>query len=234
MIRGVTVERLGEDALLLRTAVPDDRATLEVVHALAERLADDRPAWLEDIVPAYATLALFVDPGAHVDGDPLEVAERWLAARLEDGLAQPPVATADSARRIVDIPVRYGGEDGPDLDMVAHHCGLSPADVVARHAAGVYIVAMLGFAPGFPYLVGLDPALAMPRRANPRTCVAAGSVGIGGGQTGIYPAAGPGGWQLIGRTDVALFDPARSPPSLLRAGDRLRFVAVRSGMGGTG
>lgn len=250
---GVAVERLGEDALLLRIAGADDAATLDAVHALAAQLAVDRPPWLQDIVPAYATLALFVDPAAGIGGDPLAVAERWLYARLRgDAIpAARPVATAaagardtiasggqtrdtDGPRaidpahtpRTVEIPVRYGGDDGPDLAAVAAHCGLSPAEVVARHVAGTYTVAMLGFAPGFPYLVGLDQALATPRRADPRTRVAAGSVGIGGAQTGIYPAAGPGGWQLIGRSDIALFDVARSPPALLRAGDRLRFVAV--------
>ena len=120
----------------------------------------------------------------------------------------------------------YGGEYGPDLEAVAVHAGLSPDAVVARHAAGDYSVAMLGFAPGFPYLLGLDPALHAPRRTDPRTRVPAGSVAIGGAQTGIYPRELPGGWNLIGRTPLPLFDPRREPPALLAAGDRVRFRAI--------
>jgi KipI family sensor histidine kinase inhibitor len=122
--------------------------------------------------------------------------------------------------------VRYGGEHGPDLQRVADHAGLSTTDVIARHAVAEYTVAMLGFAPGFPYLLGLDAALATPRLATPRTRVPAGSVAIGGAQTGLYPQASPGGWNLIGRTDRVLFDPQRDPPALLAPGDRVRFVPV--------
>ena len=120
--------------------------------------------------------------------------------------------------------MRYGGEHGPDLDALAEHAGLSPREAVELHATAEYRVAMLGFAPGFPYLLGLDPRLAMPRLATPRQRVEAGSVGIGGAQAGIYPRPGPGGWRIIGRTDALLFDPARESPSLLAPGDRLRFV----------
>jgi KipI family sensor histidine kinase inhibitor len=127
---------------------------------------------------------------------------------------------------MVEIPVCYGGDFGPDLDALASHAKLTAADVIARHTAATYTVAMLGFAPGFPYLFGLDPALEMPRRASPRTRVPAGSVAIGGAQTGIYPSELPGGWQLIGRTPLALFDAQRDPPSLLMPGDRVRFVAI--------
>ncbi|HJU25447.1 MAG TPA: 5-oxoprolinase subunit PxpB [Rhodanobacteraceae bacterium] len=136
-------------------------------------------------------------------------------------------ATAKPPGRPIEIPVCYGGEYGPDLDAVAAHAGLAPDEVVARHTAAEYTVAMIGFAPGFPYLLGLDAALAMPRRRDPRTRVPAGSVAIGGAQTGIYPHELPGGWQLIGRTPLALFDPQREPPCLLAPGDRLRFRAIR-------
>ncbi|MES2404606.1 MAG: 5-oxoprolinase subunit PxpB [Pseudomonadota bacterium] len=131
-------------------------------------------------------------------------------------------------REIVVVPVCYGGECGPDIDAVAEHAGLSRDDVIARHTAAEYTVAMLGFAPGFPYLLGLDASLHVPRRATPRTRVAAGSVAIGGAQTGIYPRELPGGWHLIGRTSRVLFDPAREPPCLLAPGDRVRFVAIEA------
>jgi KipI family sensor histidine kinase inhibitor len=212
--------RLGEDALLLRLGDAIDDGTNHRVHALAARIAAARPTWLRDLVPAYASLALFVDaesfPGSD---DPLAGAESWLRALPPgDGDSTP------SQEKLLEIAVHYGGEHGPDLDAVAEYAGLSSRDVIELHAAGEYRVAMLGFAPGFPYLLGLDPRIAMPRLPTPRQRVEAGSVGIGGAQAGIYPRPGPGGWRILGRTDAMLFDPARNPPSLLAAGDRVRFV----------
>ena len=128
--------------------------------------------------------------------------------------------------RVVEIPVCYGGEFGEDLSFVAARAGLSVDDVIARHAAASYRVAMLGFSPGFPFLLGLPPELACARRDTPRRAVAAGSVGIAGGQTGVYPVESPGGWQLIGRTPLALFDAQGDPPALLQPGDGVRFVAI--------
>ena len=128
--------------------------------------------------------------------------------------------------RVVEIPVRYGGEYGPDLAYVAEQNGLSPQEVIDIHTGGDYLVYMLGFAPGFPFLGGLDPRIATPRKQTPRLKIEAGSVGIAGEQTGVYPLATPGGWQIIGRTAVDLFLPNEKPPTLLRAGDRIRFVAV--------
>jgi KipI family sensor histidine kinase inhibitor len=152
--------------------------------------------------------------------DALDIAAGWLQAlQFDDDVDVVP-------SRLVEIPVRYGGADALDLDAVAARAGLTCEEVIARHTAAEYRVAMLGFAPGFPYLLGLDPALAMPRLDTPRQHVAAGSVGIGGAQTGIYPRPGPGGWRIIGRTDAVLFDATRASPSLLAPGDRVRFVAV--------
>ena len=215
-----TVETLGEDALLLRFGDTIDVTTNDCVHALVRRIERVRPPWLRDLVPAYASLALFVDSDAFAcDVDPLIEAGRWL---------QQQVFADDDhsiAGRLVEIPVHYGGEYGPDLPGLAAHAGLDERVVIAHHCAVEYRVAMLGFAPGFPYLLGLDAKLAMPRMDTPRTRVAAGSVGIGGAQTGIYPRQGPGGWRIIGRTTRSLFDPAREPPALLAPGDRVRFVA---------
>jgi KipI family sensor histidine kinase inhibitor len=132
-------------------------------------------------------------------------------------------AVSSSSRR-VDIPVHYGGPAGCDLDEVARHTGLSREEVIRLHTASEYTVYFLGFLPGFAYLGGMDKRLAIPRRKEPRFAVPAGSVGIAGEQTGIYPAVSPGGWQLIGRTSLQLFDPARDPPSLLLPGDTVRFV----------
>jgi KipI family sensor histidine kinase inhibitor len=211
--------RLGEDALLLRLGDAIDAGTNARVHALAARIEAMRPPWLRDIVPAYASLALFVDADAFPDNDPLANAETWLHTLPPDD-GDP----ATSHGRLHEICVHYGGEHGPDLDAVAEYAGLHPREVIERHAAAEYRVAMLGFAPGFPYLLGLDPHIAMPRLATPRQRVEAGSVGIGGAQAGIYPRSGPGGWRIVGRTDAVLFDPTRDSPSLLAPGDRVRFV----------
>lgn len=224
---GFAIEPLGEDALLLRFEGVADDATNRRVHALARALQAQRPAWLRELVPAYASLALQVEADGRADrdaADPLACARRWLEAQLSTDI---PAVDA-SAQPAIDIPVCYGGSNGPDLEAVAAHAGIGPDEVVARHADATYCVAMLGFAPGFPYLLGLDPALAMPRMDTPRTRVPAGSVGIGGAQTGIYPREGPGGWRLIGRTPVVLFDAARADPSLLQPGQRVRFVPIEA------
>ena len=223
MSRGFSLEGLGEDAVLLRFGDAIDSAINACVHATAQRIGEQRPTWLLDIVPAFATLALCVDAQAlPAETSALDAVAGWLA---DLDLSVTANATPGAAR-CHEIAVRYGGEDGPDLDAVAAHAGLDAAEVIRRHAATRYRVGMLGFAAGFPYLIGMDPALAMARHATPRTRVAAGSVGIGGAQTGIYPQAGPGGWQIIGRTEAQLFDASRPMPALLQPGDELRFVAV--------
>ena len=127
---------------------------------------------------------------------------------------------------MVDIPVSYDGELGPDLGEVAARAGLTPEQVVALHTSGNYFVQAIGFAPGFAYLGGLPEKLHTPRRATPRTQVPAGAVGIGGALTGVYPLVTPGGWNLIGRTPLKMFDPSRAEPALVRAGDRVRFRAI--------
>lgn len=218
-MRRLHIEPLGDSALLLRVARRIDAAAELRVRAACERLERARIEGVSDVAPAFTTVAVHYDPA--------RIAFDTLAARVREVLRGCTAADA-SAGRLVEVPVRYGGADGPDLEVVAAHTGLSPAEVVRLHAAGEYRVHMIGFAPGFPYLGGLDPRLACPRRDAPRTEVPAGSVGIGGAQTGIYPVVSPGGWQLIGRTSLALFDPASARPSLLAAGDRVRFVEVRA------
>jgi KipI family sensor histidine kinase inhibitor len=221
--REFAIEPLGETLLLLRFGDRVDAGLNTRVHAAAQKLRVARLAGVADLVPAYATLGLVYSPATWTsDGGPAwrnlaDAACRVLA------MATQPVAQAVAA---IEIAVRYGGECGPDLAAVADHCRLAPADVIARHAAGRYRVAMLGFAPGFPYLLGLDAALHTPRRASPRVRVPRGSIAIGGVQTGIYPSELPGGWQLIGRTPLSLFDLARDPPCLLEPGDHVRFRAI--------
>ncbi len=216
-------EALGESMLLVRFGTRIDASLNAEVHAAAGALREARLPGVRDLVPAYAALAIAYDPLAWPAT--AEPAWRQLAARVEHVLAaRTDRAIAPAA--CIEIPVCYGGECGPDLAAVAGHAGLSPGHVIARHVAPTYRVAMLGFAPGFAYLLGLDPALDMPRRANPRTRVPAGSVAIGGAQTGIYPGELPGGWQLIGRTPLRLFDPQRAQPALFAAGDEVRFTAI--------
>jgi KipI family sensor histidine kinase inhibitor len=216
------IEFLGDAALLLRFGDGIDAAVNRRVHACAAALRAQAPQWLIDLTPAYASLALHVDVAQVGGDDALGPIRAWLDQWLE----RTPFEASGSNFRTVEIPVVYGGDHGPDLAAVAAHAGITIDDAIARHVAGDYTVAMLGFAPGFPYLLGLDASLAMPRIDTPRTRVAAGSVGIGGAQAGIYPQAGPGGWRLVGRTPLRLFDAGRDPPSLLQAGDRVRFVAI--------
>lgn len=213
---GAAAEALADDAWLLRLAPgPDANAR---AHVLAARLRAGAPPWLRDVVPAWDSVGVCFDPMS-IDAD---AALAWLLEHRDDD----PAAAASSPPRTIEIPVRYGGEHGVDLDAAAAELGLTPEALIERHTAPQYTVAMIGFAPGFPYLDGLDPALALPRLATPRSRVPAGSVGIGGAQTGIYPRESPGGWRLLGRTPLALFDPAADPPSRLLPGDRVRFVAI--------
>lgn len=213
-------EPIADDALVLRLGNTIDTHTNARVHAFCECIRAQRPLWLRDLVPAYASVGVFFDPML-IEADALKtLLGTMLAAMRFDA------QTAVAAARTVEIPVVYGGDAGPDLESAAAELGITPADLANRHATGEYTVAMIGFAPGFPYLLGLDPALALPRLATPRTSVPAGSVGIGGNQTGIYPRESPGGWRLLGRTPLTLFDPSRDEPALLAPGDRVRFVAT--------
>lgn len=209
------IHPLGDTALVLDAAPPATLDCQRRIWALAEhaRLMQH----VVEVVPGMNNLTIVFDP--------LEADYETLAAQLESGWdAAAQTIDADTAE--IEIPVRYGGDGGPDLAALAQHTGLSVDEVVKRHTEAEYVVFFLGFQPGFAYLGGLDPALAMPRRSEPRLEVPAGSVGIGGAQTGIYPAASPGGWQLLGRTELKLFDPARNPPTLMQPGDRVRFKAL--------
>jgi KipI family sensor histidine kinase inhibitor len=186
-------------------------ADLETVHRLDAAVRSAELPGVVEVVPGYRTLLVTTSGVAEA------AAVRAALPRLDLPVLE------EVRRRVVEVPVVY---DGQDLAEVAARTHLSASEVVQRHTAPEYLVAFLGFVPGFPYLVGLDPALHVPRRPTPRTRVPAGSVGLAGSQTGVYPASSPGGWQLIGRTEVVLFDVAREPPALLAAGDRLRFVAA--------
>jgi len=216
MAERLRLEPYGPDAWLLHFADQPGEAAYQAGQALCRALEADPPPHLVEYVPGYINLLLEFAPGASPN-------PKALLKRLQGRLGHPV-----EAGPIREIPVIY---DGPDLTRVADHNGLTIDQVKALHTAPLYRVALLGFAPGFPYLEGLDPRLHTPRLATPRPQVEAGSVAIGGSHAGIYSIASPGGWNLIGRTEVVLFDPARARPGQeadicwLWPGDRVRFVA---------
>jgi KipI family sensor histidine kinase inhibitor len=209
---------LGEGGWTVALGERVDTALHERVLALAAAIARAELRFVEEIVPAYASLSVFFDP-RRADAEQLRERLAALAAEPLPTLRPSDLPTA----RLITIPVRY---DGPDLEEVAARTGLTRAEVIHRHTSRDYRVYLLGFAPGFGYLGDLDPSLVLPRRREPRTRVAAGSVAIAGAQTAVYPLATPGGWHLLGSTALSMFDPGRDPPALLRPGDRVRFEAL--------
>ncbi|HOD36478.1 MAG TPA: 5-oxoprolinase subunit PxpB [Syntrophales bacterium] len=207
----------GDRAIIVEYGEGIDRTVNEKVRAMAAMLRKSLPRGVEAIIPAYRSLSLLYNP-LMVSTD--QIAKAIEAA--EKNLRQTEIAEP----RIVEIPVCYGGEFGPDLEIVADHNSLDAGEVIAVHTSVDYHIYMIGFAPGFCYLGGLDRRLHTPRRKTPRTLLPAGSVGIAESQTGMYPQDSPGGWQIIGRTPLRLFAPWREEPFLYRAGDRIRFVSV--------
>lgn len=210
---------MGEAALLLE-GTPATPLVNRYVLALADELAHAELAGVAAAIPAINSLL--------VSFDPLQLPFDMLRTRMEALLARTQPAPETPAR-IVEIPVRFGGADGPDLDDVARLIPCPARDVVAMLCHAVYRVMMIGFTPGYPYIGPLPERLHVPRRATPRAAVPPGSVAIAAGLAGIYPAKLPGGWHLIGRTDLRLFDPHAEPPALLRAGDGVRFVPLDDG-----
>lgn len=195
-----------------------DRTVNAAVVALFHALCVAASPGIVEVVPSYRALMIAYDPLRLADDELTRLVRRALAAS----------AAAPVTPRRITLPVAYGGAEGPDLDVVARHSGLTPDDVVRRHTEARYDVFFLGFTPGFPFLGGMPSELATPRRAEPRLRVEAGSVSIAGAQTGIYPLPSPGGWQIIGRTPVPLCDmrPDAATPVLLRPGDELRFRSI--------
>jgi len=218
------LEPLGDSAVIATLGSDIDGATFARVLCLAEAIAASRRPGITDVVPAFGTVAAFYDPAefAEPPGDAYGEVCRFLESCAERA---GPAAPAP-AGRLVEVPVCYGGGFGPDLGRVAELCGMAEAEAVSLHSGAEYLVHAIGFTPGFPYLGGLPERLRTPRRDTPRAHVPAGSVAIGGSQTGVYPVGSPGGWQIVGRTPIALFRPLERPASLLRPGDRVRFRAI--------
>jgi inhibitor of KinA len=225
------ITSVGDSALIVRVRdrfedAPEE--TLKEVLNVFRRLEDAQVPGIIELAPAYTTVAVFFDPVRVIDsaGEPDRVMES-LRQKIHEALARGKrKQSKQAAAPAIEIPVCYDPEFALDLDHVADHAGISLNEVVALHSRAHYLVNCLGFSPGFPYLTGLPKKLTTPRRATPRKEILAGSVAIGGTQTGIYPQVSPGGWNVIGRTPLRLFDVQKDPPVLLRLGNRVRFRAI--------
>jgi inhibitor of KinA len=223
---------LGDSALIVRMRERFDDApdqTLDTVLRAFQQLQNAAIPGVIELAPAYTSVAVFFDPISIAKG--AEIPEKvfdWLATRIRAAVAGivDPGRKMQSPSSNVEIPVCYDPEFALDIDDVARRANISPGEVIRLHTSAKYRVACIGFVPGFPFLTGLPKKLATPRREVPRKEIPVGSVGIGGAQTGIYPLRSPGGWKLIGRTPLRLFDPGKNPPTLLQAGDRVRFRAI--------
>lgn len=216
------IEPLGDSALLVRVVEEfDPEKSLDAVLHGAQALERAAIPGVIELVPAYTTIGVFFDSAQIAPFDELKTAiEHALQSSKE------PVGPRAEMGGVIEVPVCYENEFAPDLADVARQAALREEQVVDRHAAASYRVTCVGFTPGFPYLSGLPAELATPRRSSPRKEVPSGAVAIGGTQTGIYPRKSPGGWNIIGRTPLLLFDLQRQPPALFRAGDRVRFRKI--------
>src|SRR4051794_16910297 len=214
------IEPLGDEAWLIRIAEEFDPATaLDAVLLGVRQLEAAAIPGIVEIAPSYTTIGVFLDR-SRIDG--LEELQK----QIREALRSPGAAQSSPSVREIEVPVCYEDEYAPDLGEVAQRAGLSLYEVARHHSAAIYRVSCVGFTPGFPYLSGLPPELATPRRASPRKEIPAGAVAIGGTQTGIYPRKSPGGWNIIGRAPLRLFDVERNPPALFQAGDDVRFRKI--------
>ena len=223
---------LGDSALVVRVRDEFEDApeqTLDTVLRSFQQLQSAAIPGVIELAPAYTSVAVFFDPITvnKATETPDNVFD-WLTMRIRAAVAgvADPGKILRSRLQTIEIPVCYDPEFALDIDDVARRANISPSEVIRLHSAAEYRVACIGFVPGFPFLAGLPKTLATPRRAVPRKEIPPGSVGIGGAQTGIYPLRSPGGWNLIGRTPLRLFDPEKDPPALLRAGERVRFRKI--------
>lgn len=215
------ISPVGDHAVNMEFGTEISDAINDRVYALADVLEAESPAWVRELVPTYRSLLV------HYDG--LQFDFETVKAELSQVVSANSSGVSDASRRsplVYELPTAYGGEYGPDLESVAENAAVTADEVIEVHSSTAYRVYMIGFSPGFPYLGGMSDKIATPRLTTPRTRVPAGSVGIAESQTGVYPTASPGGWQLIGRTPVRLFDQSKNPPSVLQPGHFVRFVPI--------
>ena len=224
----IQIRPLGDAALVIQLGHGIDEAIHNKVKYIMDLLEKHPFEGLIETVPAYNSVTVYYNPievyfsnGKNQNNIPYEIVGAFLQELLNR-----PFSSAATKERVVKIPVVYGGDWGPDLEDVASFHGLTPNEIIDIHSSTDYLVYMLGFAPGFPFMGGMDNRIATPRKDTPRLAIPPGSVGIAGSQTGIYPLETPGGWQIIGRTPLSLFLPEQFPPTLLQPGDRIRFTPI--------
>lgn len=222
---------LGDSAVIIRLGDVMEEQLQRKVTALMACLGQQPFSGMIECVPAFVSVTVHYHPLEVLKSRlPIECEHatvyETVCGRLQLLLSQMRLSDSDVERSIIEVPVCYGGLFGEDLSFVAEHNGMTEEEVIKIHTSATYLVCMIGFAPGFPYLSGMSERIAAPRQSSPRTIIPRGSVGIAGGQTGIYPISTPGGWQLIGRTPLELFRPEQTIPSLLRAGDYVKFKPI--------
>jgi KipI family sensor histidine kinase inhibitor len=213
----VRILTAGDSSLLVEFGHEISPEINRKISSTVQLMKEQHIEGIVDVIPTYCSLL--------VNYDPLVISYKDLKKRLE-GLVKVDVRSGEGKKTIVEIPVCYGGEYGPDIANIAEHAGLTEEEVIQIHSSKDYLIYMLGFLPGFTYLGGLDERIHTPRLASPRIKIRAGSVGIGGSQTGIYPLDSPGGWQLMGMTPVKTYDPNREVPILVEAGQYIRFIPI--------
>lgn len=218
---------LGDNAVTVELGNSININTHKKVRQLSAFLDKNPPEWMIEYIPAFATVTLYYNP-VYVwnHSKPSNTLPYEQVCQELQTLLTRVQTTDPSEPRTIEIPVHYGGQYGPDLSFVSKHNNITEEQVIEYHSNKDYLVYMIGFAPGFPYIGGMDERIAAPRKKEPRTTIPAGSVGIAGKQTGVYPIETPGGWQLIGRTPLTLFNPDGQSPSLLQAGDHIRFKSI--------
>ncbi|WP_281974906.1 5-oxoprolinase subunit PxpB [Halobacillus litoralis] len=223
----INVQPFGDQAILVEFGSSINEETNKEVRKFSAHLDASSPEWMIEYIPAFTTVTIIYDPLyiSHQVGGETPLPYEWAQQRVEELLSKNAI-DRNQTDRTIEIPVSYGGDLGPDLSFVAAHNKMSEEEVIKTHMAGDYLVYMIGFAPGFPYIGGMDEKIAAPRRGDPRLAIPAGSVGIAGSQTGVYPIETPGGWQLIGCTPLRLFQAEKAPPSLLQAGDHIKFTRI--------
>jgi inhibitor of KinA len=217
-----TISPLGDSAVLIDFQVADEEVLVNTISTFIESLNELQHEAIIEAVPAYKTVTIHFNPLTLHSHNPYNEIEQILVNEIDNN----QVSKCSGGQDIITIPVCYGSEFGPDLEYVSHHNKMTEDKVIEIHSRPVYTVAFLGFSPGFPFLKGMDPSIAAPRRSSPRVSIQAGSVGIAGEQTGVYPISSPGGWQIIGKTPLSLFNPVNSPPALLKQGDRIKFKPI--------
>lgn len=215
---------LGDKAVILEVGKEISETTLQKVRTITAFLDDQQFSWVVEYVPAFTTVTIYYDPIKIMQVQQACLPFEYVREQLEKWQESKNQIKIPS--RTVSIPVCYGGTLGPDLKFVANYNGLTPEEVIHIHSTGNYLVYMIGFSPGFPYIGGMSEKIACPRKTSPRLQIPAGSVGIAGIQTGIYPIETPGGWQIIGRTPLELFLPNEETPSFLKTGDKIQFTPI--------